>query len=74
MPSQSSGMSNKLGSWPVGEVSFAIVPHSSFRATVRQGKVLGIHESEVVERSECDVDEEGAENACETGKDDVADR
>ena len=33
MPSQSSGMSNKLGSWPVGEVSVEIVPHSSFRAT-----------------------------------------
>ena len=52
----------------------AIVPHSSFRATVPQGIVFGIHEGEVVERSECDVDEEGVENACETGKDDVADR
>ena len=51
----------------------AIVPHSPFRATVRKGKVLGIHEGKVVERGECDVDEEGAENACETGKDDMAD-
>ena len=52
----------------------AIVPHSSFRATVPQGVVLGIHESEVVERGECNVDEEGVENACETGKDNMADR
>ena len=51
----------------------AIVPHFSFRATVRNGKVLGIHEGEVVEGGECDVDEEGVENACETGKDDMTD-
>ena len=42
-------------------------PHSSFRVTVPQGKVLGIHEGEVVERIDCDVDEEGVENARETG-------
>ena len=52
----------------------AKVPHSSFRATVPQGKVIGIHDGEVVERSECDVDEEGVENACETRKDDMTDR
>ena len=57
-----------------GDVSVAIVPHSSFRATVPQGFVLGIHEGEIVERRECDVDEVGVENACETGKDDMADR
>ena len=49
----------------------ATVPHSSFRATVPQGKVLGIHEGEVVERGECDVHEEDVENACETDKDDI---
>ena len=36
--------------------------------------MLGIHESEIVERSECDVDEKGVEIACETGKDDMTDR
>ena len=51
----------------------AIVSHSSFRATVPQGIVLGIRESEIVERSECDVDEEEVENTCDTGKDDMTD-
>ena len=47
-------------------------PH--FVRPSRKGKVIGIHDGEVVERSECDVDEEGVENACETGKDDMTDR
>ena len=51
----------------------AIVPHSSFRATVPQGIVLGIHEGEIVERGECDVDEVGVESACETNNDDMSD-
>ena len=39
----------------------------------KKEKVLGTHEGEVVERGECDVDEEGVEKACETSKDDRAD-
>ena len=50
----------------------AIVPHSSFRATVPQGFLLGIHEGVVVDRGECDVHEEAVENARETGKDELA--
>ena len=52
----------------------AIVPHSSFRAIDPQGILLGGVEDDVVERGECHDDEIGVENACETGKDDMADR
>ena len=38
------------------------------------GIILGGAEDDVVERGECHDDEIGAENACETGKDDMADR
>ena len=41
----------------------AIVPYSSFRATVPQGSVFGGAQDEVVERGECHNDERGVENA-----------
>ena len=72
-------MRSRAGKWGPGRVkgvSVATVPHSSFRVTVPQRIVLGIHEGEVVERRECDVDvdEAGVEQACEKSNDDMADR
>ena len=51
----------------------AVVPHSSFRATVPQGMVFGDVEDEVVERGECHNEKIGRENVKEAGLDDMAD-